>query len=75
MPRIIQNRIFAIAQKDAARLFGIGLADALPILVMLVQKKDLQHHFDGGGLVEVEVELLKYLKLGFHEHFGNKFDS
>lgn len=50
------------------------MTDASLVLVLLVQKKDLEHHLNSGGLVEVKVKLLKYLELGFHEHLGEKLD-
>ena len=42
--------------------------------VLLIKEQDLQHHLNGRGLVEIVVELFKYLEFRLHEHLGEEFD-
>lgn len=44
------------------------------VLVLLIKKQDLKHHLDARRLIQVEVELLKYLEFCFHKHFGDELD-
>ena len=75
MARVVQNGVLTVAQEYTAGLLRIGLANALPVFVLLVQEEDLEHHFHGRGLIEIEVELLEDLELRLHEHLGDEFDS
>lgn len=73
--RIIKNGILTVAKINAAGLLRlIGVTHARLVLVLLIKKQDLEHHLHAGWLIQVEVELLKYLEFGFHKHFGDEFN-
>lgn len=53
----------------------VGLTHPLLVPVLLIKEDNLKHHFNSGRLIEIKVELLKYLELCFHEHFRHEFDT